>query len=116
MKRKIPRRVPRILPLVGHRNDIGVVEMFPLVIATAHTLRRRLRCCRITIQPLLDDVVIELFGPEHACECLTHNKPRVSREVFGNYAAVKLIGFAKSIGEGFIELCESLWTVELLIR
>src|ERR1044072_9592041 len=113
MKRKIPRRVPRILPLGGHGNDIGVVEMFPLVIAAAHTLCRRLRCGRITTQPLLYDIVIELFGPEHTGECLTHDEPRVSREVLGNYTIVKLISFTKSIGEGLVELGESLATVEL---
>src|ERR1051325_636801 len=114
MKRQIPRRVPRILPLVGHRNDVGVMKMFPLVIAAPHALCRRLRRSRITTQPLLDDVVIELLGPEHAGECLAHDKPRISREVFGNYAVVKLVGFTKSIGEGLVELCESLSTVELL--
>src|SRR5215213_6715614 len=90
--------------------------MFPLMIATADTLCRRLRCRRIATQPLLDHVVIELFGPEHSGECLTHDEPRISREGCGNYRFVKLVGFTKSLGEGLVELCESLSTVELLVR
>ena len=29
VKRQIPRRIPRVLPLVGHRDDIGVVKVLP---------------------------------------------------------------------------------------
>src|SRR5215213_395723 len=54
VKCKIPRRVPGILPLVGHRYDVGVVKMFPLVITSLHTFLRWLGRRRITIEPLLD--------------------------------------------------------------
>ena len=30
---KIPRRVPRVLPLVGHRDDMGFVHVMPVLVA-----------------------------------------------------------------------------------
>ena len=33
MKREVPRRIPRILPFVGHGDDVGVVEVRPFVVA-----------------------------------------------------------------------------------
>ena len=32
VERQVPRRVPRILPLVRHRNDVVVVEMRPILV------------------------------------------------------------------------------------
>src|ERR1051326_358953 len=115
MKRKVPRRIPRILPFIRHRNHIRVVQVFPLVIATANTLAGRFGCAWITIEPLFDDVVIELFGPEHAGEGLPHDEAFVSREVSWDYGFVKLIGFTKTIGEYLVELCEGFSVIELLI-
>src|SRR6266704_2183036 len=42
MERQIPRSVPWIFPLVGHRDDVGVVKIAPFVIpALFSTLRGR---------------------------------------------------------------------------
>ena len=32
VEREVPRGVPRVLPLVGHRDDVRVVEMRPLAV------------------------------------------------------------------------------------
>ena len=77
MERQVPRGVPWILPLVGHRNHVGVVQVFPLLIAAVETFLRRRRCFRVAFQPTLDDVMIELFRPEHARESLAHNIARI---------------------------------------
>ena len=45
VKGQVPGRVPRILPLVGHRKDVGVVQMTPLVVSSSQTLSRRLWLC-----------------------------------------------------------------------
>src|ERR1044071_830506 len=111
MKRKIPRRVPWILPLIRHRNDIGVVEMFPLVIATTDTLSWRFGRARISVQPLLDYVVIELFGPEHAGECLAHDESRIVGKMFGNDGLIELIGFVNTRGEDLFKVRERLLSV-----
>ena len=49
VERQIPGRVPGILPLVRHRDDVGVVEVRPLVIAAAPALGRRRRLQRIAV-------------------------------------------------------------------
>ena len=65
MKGQVPGRVPRIFPLVGHGNDVFVVEMDPVVIPPGPAFRRRWGECRIAFQPVGDDEVVELLGPEH---------------------------------------------------
>ena len=64
VKRQVPGRVPRILPFIRHRDDIGVVDMFPIVVATIPSFGWRRGRFGIAIQPLLDNVVIVLLGPE----------------------------------------------------
>ena len=63
VKSEVPCGIPGILPLVGHGDDVGVVEMQPVVIASSGALRGRRRMAGITIEPLPDNVVIELFRP-----------------------------------------------------
>jgi hypothetical protein len=41
MKGQIPGGIPGKLPFIGHRDDVGVVEMGPLMVAPLHALRRR---------------------------------------------------------------------------
>ncbi len=69
-KRQIPRGVPGILPLVRHRNHVGVVEMRPVGVAALETLAGRLRHTGIALEPAIDLVVIELFAPEQPGEGL----------------------------------------------
>src|SRR5207302_631462 len=59
MERKLPRRVPRILPFIRHRHDALVVKMAPFGVAPAFAFGWRLRLARIAFEPILDDVVIE---------------------------------------------------------
>src|SRR5262249_61594979 len=35
VKRQVPRGVPGVFPLVGHRDHVGVIEVRPFVIASA---------------------------------------------------------------------------------
>src|SRR5262249_863616 len=63
MKREVPRCVPGEFPFVRHRHDTLVIKMTPAGIAAAQSFVRR-RLARITVEPLVDDVVIELFVPK----------------------------------------------------
>ncbi len=117
MKSKVPRRVPWILPLVRHRDDVGIVEMFPLMIATARTFGRGFGRRWITVKPVLDHIVVILFGPEHAAECLTHNQSSIIRKMFWNYGLIKVVSFVNSRIEDLFEVGESLrFLVVRLIR
>src|SRR5215813_8746116 len=111
MKRKVPRGVPWILPLIRHGNDIGIVEMCPLVISPTDARRRRLGGGRITIQPLLNYVVIELFGPEHTGECLTHDQPRIIGKISGNDGPIELVSLVDPSDEDIFKVYESLLSV-----
>ena len=47
----VPRREPRVLPLVGHRHDVEGVEVLPSGVALRQPVRRRRRLRRIAVQP-----------------------------------------------------------------
>src|SRR6185369_11674623 len=104
MKSKIPRRIPGILPLIRHRDDVGVVEMFPLMIATARAFGRRFGRRWITVKPVLDHIVIVLFGPEHAGERLAHDEPCIVRKMFRYDCLIEVIGFMSSVAEDLFEI------------
>ena len=66
VKRQVPGRKPRILPRVRHRDHVVVVEVRPIVVAAVPGARRRRRLRRIALQPIANDVVVELLAPQHA--------------------------------------------------
>jgi hypothetical protein len=76
---QVPRGVPRVLPLVGHRDHVAVVQMRPLVIARARTFSRRRRIGRVAVEPAAHVVVKELLGPQHPGECLAQHQRFVGR-------------------------------------
>jgi hypothetical protein len=82
--------------------------MLPLVIPPLKAFSRRFRCGRITIQPLFDNVMIELFGPEHAGECLAHDQLRILGQIFGNDGLIELICLVDATAEDLLEIEESL--------
>ena len=61
MESHVPRREPRILPLVRHRDHITRKKMGPIRVATAPPRRRWRRLLRIARQPVLHDIVIKLL-------------------------------------------------------
>src|ERR1700736_1909991 len=75
MKCQIPRCVPRIFPFVGHRHDTLVVKVSPGGVTTMDTFDWRRRLRRIAVEPLVDDVVIELLAPDHSGERLSLDRP-----------------------------------------
>ncbi len=77
MKRQIPGGEPRILPLVGHREHVVVVDVNPGPIAAQQALGRRRRHGRIALQPLFHHVVIKLLAPQQAGEGLALHHARV---------------------------------------
>src|ERR1700730_11087109 len=66
VERQVPSRIPWVLPLVRHGNHICVVHVGPLMIASALALLWRGWGSGVSLEPILDYIVIELFGPEHS--------------------------------------------------
>ena len=64
---EVPRRVPRVLPLVRHRDDVGVVEVRPVGVAAVPALGRAARgWSGSPSSQSLDDVVVELLDQSSA--------------------------------------------------
>src|SRR5262245_23866502 len=70
---QVPRRIPRVFPLVRHRDDVGVVHVMPLLVAGGVAAPGPERGGAPLLQPPVDVVVVELLGPEHPRERLAHH-------------------------------------------
>ena len=49
---EVPGREPRVLPLVGHRHDVGEGHVLPGRVAAGPALLRRRRLMRVAVEPL----------------------------------------------------------------
>ena len=65
VKREIPRGVPRVLPFVGHRNDIVVDHVEPRFVPAARDVRAAKRVRAALAQPHVEIEVVALLRPEH---------------------------------------------------
>ena len=79
VKRQIPGGVPGILPFVGHRDDVGIVEIAPLAVAAAQARRGRRMLARIAVEPARYIEMVELLAPDHARKCLALHRARIGR-------------------------------------
>ena len=80
VEREVPGRVPRVLPLVGHRDDVAVVQVLPVAVAAVLAACGRRRLVGIAVEPVLDDVVVELLAPEQPGVRLPRDAALVVRE------------------------------------
>src|SRR5438876_10911075 len=80
--------------------------MRPLVVPPIQALLWWRGIARITIQPLLDHIVIKLLRPQHSAETLTHDVLSVSRQILRNDGRVKIIGFTLAECKGLVEIGE----------
>ena len=69
---EVPGRVPGVLPLVGHRDDVVVDHVEPLLVpgGAAPGLER---VGVVLLQPLIRVEGVVLLGPEHAGDGLAHD-------------------------------------------
>jgi hypothetical protein len=102
VKREIPRGEPGILPLVGHREDVGALEKEPLLVSRRHTLLAVQRQ-HLVLHPLAHGVVVELLAPQHARERLSHDQTIVVREARGNDGRVEFVRLAQPGGQQISE-------------
>ena len=70
---EVPRREPRVLPLVGHRHDVEGLEVAPARVAARPAGRRWRGLRRIAVEPAADVVVEQLLAPQHPGERLAHH-------------------------------------------
>src|ERR1700683_4790731 len=103
MESQIPRRIPRVLPLIGHGYHVGIVEIRPLVIPAVETLRRRGRLRGIALKPATNVVVVGLLAPQQAGESLALDQVRVLGSATANTLSVELVRFLHSLLKHLIE-------------
>ena len=99
----VPRREPRILPLVGHRQDVLGRHVPPGVIAPALARFRRRRLGRVTLEPLFHEVAIVLLVPQHSGERLPLHAAHVGRQLERRDPLVERIGLFDALREYGIE-------------
>ena len=95
VKCQIPSGIPWVFPLVGHGDDVCIVQMRPLVVTAVRRSARRRRLERIAFEPAWDVVMVKLLAPDHAGEGLALHLPGVVVVELVLQATVKLVGFAR---------------------
>src|SRR5215469_10121661 len=89
--------------------------MRPLVVAALLALLRWGRIAQIALQPILNDVVIELLGPQHAGEALPHHVLSVCCQVSRNYRRVELVGFTLAKSKRLVKTGEGVLACEISV-
>ncbi len=103
VKRQIPGRIPGILPLVRHGDDVSVVEMRPIRVASMEPFSGRFGPSRVALQPSIDVVMIELLAPEEAGKRLPLDAPRFFGEIRRREFVVELVGLLNPLSERGVE-------------
>ena len=104
VKREIPRRVPRVFPLVRHRDNVRIAQMPPVGVAATLAAGRRGRLQRIAVHPASDVEEVILFRPQHARQRLTLDEPLVGVIHFVLQARIKGISFGDPAGEQRVDI------------
>src|SRR5262249_44504736 len=91
MKCQVPCCVPRVFPLVGHGDHVGVVEVVPVAIPSMPSLRWWRRLSRVAVEPLRHVVIIELFAPNHAGKRLALHQASVGIGLFSLDVVVEFV-------------------------
>ena len=104
METQVPCGEPRVLPFVGHGDDVSVVNVPPGVVAPSFASFRRLWHGRIAVQPIANHVVVVLLGPQQSRECLAHDAPGVGVSGRRDDRGIKLVSFLFSSGKSLLEV------------
>src|SRR5436189_518966 len=90
MEGQVPGRVPGVLPLVWHRNDVAIDQVTPLRVSPTPA-RVRGRAVGIAFEPLGDIEEIKLFAPDEPGQRLALDLALVVRKLAGGQSSVKRV-------------------------
>ena len=113
VKRKVPGGIPRVFPFVRHGDHVCVIQMGPFVVAAFAALRGWGRIAGVALQPIVDDIVIELLRPQHARKTLTHDVLCIRRKILRNNRAIEFVGFALAESNRRIEAGKGILAFEI---
>ena len=104
MERAVPGGEPRVLPLVGHRQHLGSVEVLPIRVARA--AGRRLRRGRVALDGAAHVEEVGLLGPQHAGQRLALHQPGILVADIGLQRCIELVGIGDPLLEPVVEIQE----------
>ncbi|OPY90220.1 MAG: hypothetical protein A4E73_02606 [Syntrophaceae bacterium PtaU1.Bin231] len=100
---QVPGRVPGVLPLVGHGDDVLVEHVEPLRIPGG-AIPAVEGVGVVLVEPVVAVEVEELLAPEHAGDGLAHDGGRVGRDGRRGHRTVKVVRLLQAGGQGPVEL------------
>ena len=103
VKSEIPCRVPRVLPLVGHGDDVVVEHVEPLAVPDRDRRWRVERVHAVLAQPHVDVEKVVLLRPEEPAERLAHDVGGVCARRWGREGLIELVSLVPTVVHGFVE-------------
>ena len=102
VERQVPGRVPGVLPLVGHGDDVAVQHVEPLGVPdAARAAEERMRL--VLLQPAVQVEVVVLLRPQHPRERLAVDPALVLAQRAGRDPVVELVGVLEPLPERLLE-------------
>ena len=100
---EVPGRIPGVLPLVGHGDDVAVQHVEPLGVPHAAPGAAQERVRLVLLQPAVEVEVVELLRPQHPRERLAVDAPLVLAERAGRDPLVELVRVEEPLPERLLE-------------
>ena len=116
MKSQIPGRIPRILPLVRHRDHVGIEHVEPLGIAHVVAGRLEQRMTLVLAQPLLQVEVVELLAPQHSRQRLAMHSALIFVQRVRRNPLVEFVGVGDAAFEDLLETAKGIFCLQLAAR
>ena len=98
---EIPCREPRVLPRVGHRDDVEARHVPPVGIALPRLLRREV--VRVALEPSRHVVVIELLAPHETRDGLPQHHRLVGTGARWRHLGEELVRLTLAVGHDPVE-------------
>src|SRR6195256_4306694 len=108
MKSQVPRRIPGILPLVGHRNDVAVQHVEPLGIAPALLTRTGEWMSSMRLQPAVEVEIVVLLAPQHSRQGLAVHATFILAQRRWGDPLVEFVGIGQASSKYLVERSEGV--------
>ncbi len=113
---QVPRRVPGVLPLVRHGEDVPVVEMGPVAVPAVPAARGRRRKGGVPLEPILDGEVVELLRPEEPGVALPRDAALLPGQVPREEGGIVVVRLPDPIREHPVEPVSERFHRRLVLR
>ena len=105
---QVPGRIPRVLPLVRHRDHVGVQHVEPLGVAHVAAGGLEQRMTLVLAQPALQVEVVVLLAPQHSRQRLAVHPALIFGQRLGRNPLVEFVGVGDAALEDLLEAAEGV--------